>query len=125
MSGGYHGATTDQLAALQRLWILANGNHGACRVAARLLLGCYNGNRFPFDLTDLRLFDERNFRDAMLVLEMDSRPAMEVHEHLNRVLGRRDIGHRFELLACDWRLKGRCPKETERALRARYAEVTS
>ena len=71
-----------------------------------MLLGCYNGTRFQFDLTDLRLLDAGNLNDALAVLAMDARPVAEVHELLNSALGRRDIGPRLELLAMDWRIKG-------------------
>lgn len=110
--------TTQQLEALLRLWPVAQRDHGGARVVCKFLLGLYNGQRFPFDLTDLRLLDHNLLSDVMQVLVMDSSPQCEVHEHLNRLLGRRDIGHRFELLACDWRLKGKCSKENERSLRA-------
>jgi hypothetical protein len=43
--------------ALKRLWPVARGDTGQSRVIARFLLGCYNGRRFPFDLTDFRLLD--------------------------------------------------------------------
>ena len=110
--------TQEQLDALLRLWPIAQRYHGVARVVCRFLLGLYNGSRFPFDLTDLRLLDADVLRDVLLVLVMDSAPQCEVHEHLNRLLGRRDIGRRFELLACDWRLKGKRSKEAERELRA-------
>jgi hypothetical protein len=116
--------TQAQLDALLRLWKMASGHsHGGARVAARVLLGCYNGSRFPFDLTDLRLLDAQVLGDVLQVLVMDSSPQAEVHELLNRMLGRRDIGHRFELLACDWRLKGKCSKENERELREGLART--
>jgi hypothetical protein len=113
--------TTEQIDALKRLWTLAQNDHGGARVALRVLLGCYNGSRFPFDLTDLRLLDASNLQDVLTVLVMDASPWKEVHELLNEALGRRDVGHRMELLACDWRLKGKCSKENERELRERLA----
>ena len=113
--------TQPQIEALVRLWTMAQRDHGGARVVLRVLLGCYNGSRFPFDLTDLRLLDEAVLQDVLTVLIMDSSPWKEVHELLNDALGRRDIGHRLELLACDWRFKGKCSKEYERELRARLA----
>ena len=86
-------------------------SHGAARVAACLLLGLYNGYRFPFDLTDLRLLDETDLTRALALLKFDARPSMEVHEWLNRLYGRRDFGQRFEHMAHAWRLKGRCKEE--------------
>lgn len=106
------------LDALVRLWKLAQHDHGGSRVAVKLLLGLYNGNRFPFDLTELRCLDQDYLEDALTVIRLDSRPQMEVHEWLNKLYARRDIGHRMEILACDWNLKGRCNKENERSLRA-------
>ena len=102
--------TQQQFAALVRMWKLAQHDYGGARVACRLLLGCYNGTRFPFDLTDLRLLDNDNLVDALTVLAMDARPYKEVHELLNDALGRRDIGPRMELLAYNWRLKGAVKK---------------
>jgi hypothetical protein len=115
--------TQDQLEALRRLWTMAQRDHGGARVAARVLLGCYNGSRFPFDLTDLRLLDASVLADVLQVLVMDSSPQAEVHELLNRMYGRNDIGHRFELIACDWRFKGKCSKENERSLREHLART--
>lgn len=98
--------------ALTHFFILGTTqSHGGARVAARLLLGLYNGNRFPFDLTDLRLLDEANLKRALALLEFDAHPSMEVHEWLNSLHGRRDFGQRFEHMAHAWRIKGRCKKE--------------
>jgi hypothetical protein len=113
--------TTEQIEALKRLWIMAQRDHGGARVVLRVLLGCYNGGRFPFDLTDLRLLDSDVLRDVITVLGRDSRPWKEVHELLNDAFGRRDIGPRQEILACDWRMKGKCSREAEKELRARLA----
>jgi hypothetical protein len=109
-------APTDPLVLL---WETAQRDHGGSRVCVKLLLGLYNGQRFPFDLNELRCLDDRHLDAAMAVILSDASPQMEVHERLNRLLGRRDTGDRFELLAFDWGLKGRCPKETEREIRAR------
>lgn len=111
--------TIDQLEALLKLWKLAQGDHGGANVAAKFLLGLYNGSRFPFDLTELRRLDANYMTCVLKVLAMDWSPQMEVHQHLNELLQRRDLGPRFEVLACDWRLKGRCSKEGEREMRAR------
>lgn len=107
--------------ALMRLWNLANQDHGASRVAVKLLLGLYNGDRFPFDLTDLRLLDDQNLMDALAVLVMDSRPQREVHEELNLLLHVADMGPRFEQLAWDWRLKGKASKADIEEYRLRVA----
>ncbi|WP_200933066.1 hypothetical protein [Acidovorax sp. Leaf160] len=98
--------------ALTRLFILASTQtHSGARTAACLLLGLYNGARFPFDLTDLRLLDEDNLARALALLKLDARPAMEVHQWLNLLHGRTDFGARFEHLAHRWKLKGKCKKE--------------
>lgn len=106
--------THDQLKALALLW--AWGQRGDCsgeRVAAKLLLGLYNGTRFPFDLTDLRLLDEQLLRAALLVIEMDSSPAAEVHVLLGRIYQhpRGDFGNEFEWRAYELGLKGRTKKD--------------
>ena len=59
---------TRGVAALQRLFTVANRDSGQCRYIARFLLGLYNGMRFPFDLTDLRAIDDDLFEDCMHVL---------------------------------------------------------
>lgn len=112
--------------ALTNFFMLATcHSHGAARVAARLLLGLYNGGRFPFDLTDLRLLDESNLERAMVLLRMDARCSMEVHEWLNLLYGRRDFGARFEHMAHAWRVKGRCKKEYLEPVGALRLEVAA
>ena len=75
-----HGITS-----LQKLLPLAYGNTGQCRVIARFLAGLYNGQDFPFDLTDLRLLDDKLFEDCMVVLRMDARlTRREVHQYFDR-----------------------------------------
>jgi len=111
----------EQIEALLRLWNMAQHDHGGARVAVKLLLGLYNGPRFPFDLTELRCLDDKNLEDAITVLRMDSRPLAEVHVLLDRDLRRNDTGSRMELLACEWKLKGKCSKENEQAIRATFA----
>lgn len=92
--------TDAQLDALDRLWKIANGHSGQCKVVAAFLLGLYNGLRFPFDLTSLRALDEVIFEDCLLVLNLDNRPVMEVHRHLGVK------SEAFELLAKDWGITG-------------------
>ncbi|AXV99236.1 hypothetical protein CJO80_27165 (plasmid) [Ralstonia solanacearum] len=84
--------------ALHRLFAIANGDSGQCRKVAAFLLGLYNGQRFPFDLTDCRSVDQSIFDDMLLVLRMDSHLRQEVH---NYVAG---TGQAFEQLAQDWNL---------------------
>lgn len=104
-------AIGDPIEALAHFFVMASeGDHSGARVAARLLLGLYNGYRFQFDLTDLRLLDEANLKRALALLEFDAAPRMEVHQWLNRLYGRTDFGARFEHLAHRWNLKGKCKK---------------
>ena len=86
--------------ALQRLYLLATDfHHDHGIVAARFLLGLYNGYRFPFDLTDMRLFEPASFQDAMAVLVMDGRlTRKEVHNYFA------DGGKKFERLVQDWNI---------------------
>ena len=102
----------DPMEALTHFFIMASqSHHSAARVAATMLLSFYNGNRFQFDLTDLRLLDGANLERAIALMRLDARPTMEVHEWLNRLYRRSDFGQRFEHLAHRWKLKGRCKKE--------------
>lgn len=100
--------------ALVHLWNctqLHTGTSGA-RAAVGVLLGLYNGSRFPFDLTDLRLMDASYLAAAIEVIQSDAAHCQrEVHEHLNCLTGRSDFGQRFEHLAYRYRLKGRCKRE--------------
>lgn len=93
--------TEKQIAALRRLWVLAQGHSGQCKTVARFLLGLYNGVRFPFDLTDFRCLDAGIFLDCIAVLTMDYTPQAEVHV----VLG--VPGSEFERLADDWNITDR------------------
>lgn len=86
------------VAALTRLFEVAQGDSGQCRYVAKFLLGCYNGRRFPFDLTDFRCLDTALFDDCMAVLKMDVQPEKEVHEYFS------DGGRKFEQLVADWSL---------------------
>lgn len=91
--------TEPQLAALQRLWKVANGHSGQCKYVARFLLGLYNGTDYPFDLTNFRSLDQGLFEDCLTVLVMDSCPYQEVHVLLGCNSGE------FNQLAEDWRIK--------------------
>lgn len=104
--------SSDELAALEglyttgkRLWDTGGG--GVC---VRLLLGCYNGTRFPFDLTDLRRLDNSGLDMALTVLRMDARCRAEVHVILGHLLSDRMVQARFERWAFDLGLKGRAKK---------------
>lgn len=100
--------------ALIRLWNTTQRHHGTSggRAAAGVLLGLYNGGRFPMDLTDLRVLDNNNLQAALSVMQEDaSRCQMEVHDWLNRLTGRTDFGRRFEHLAHEYGRKGKCKRE--------------
>jgi len=86
--------------ALHRLYAMTRdpGEEHA-GVAARFLLGLYNGARFPFDLTDLRLLSAEQFADAVSVLVMDARVTrQEVHTYFA------DGSRKFEDLVADFRV---------------------
>lgn len=109
-----HYSQSDQDAAL-RLYHLVKRNPGTSggNAAAKLLLGLYNGTRFPFDLTDLRVLDNDNFEDAMTVLRMDGRRTWcEIHVLLDAILGAgATTGAEFEYWAYNLKLRRRCKKE--------------
>ncbi|MCZ8411025.1 ParB/RepB/Spo0J family partition protein [Achromobacter dolens] len=83
-------------AALKRLLPIAQRDTGQSQVIARFLLNLYNGNRFPFDNTDLRRLDNELVEDCIAVLRMDACKQQEVHlhfEHGSKI---------WETLAKDW-----------------------
>jgi len=102
--------------------MLDTGQGGTC---GRLLLGIYNGDRFPFDLTDLRRLDDRLHSAAMTVLQMDSRCTyVEIHVLLDAILAvpsGKSTGNTLELWAHTLRLKNRCKKDFLPELKARAA----
>lgn len=65
--------------ALLRLVAVAKRDTGQSGKVRRFLLGCYNGEAFPFDLTDLRGLDQDLFDDCLRVLRMDRFCSSEVH----------------------------------------------
>jgi hypothetical protein len=94
-------ATQQQIEALRRLWKVANGHSGQCKYVAAFLLGLYNGQRYPFDMTCLRGLDQAIFEDCLTVLRMDYTPTAEVHVLLGVPSAQ------FEQLAKDWRIRAR------------------
>lgn len=82
--------------ALQRLLPIAQRDTGQSARVARLLLGCYNGSRFPFDLTNLRSLDYSLLEDCLAVLRMDANLYQEVHQYFP------NGSQVFEKLAADW-----------------------
>ena len=118
-----HYSTREQEAVLQLFHagqhMLDTSGGGTC---GRLLLGLYNGERFPFDLTDLRRLDDTLHAAAMTVLFMDSRHFYtEVHTLLDAVLNApsgKSTGRTLELWAHRLGLKGRCTKSLLPELKA-------
>lgn len=107
--------TPHQQTAAMLLYTVAERHLGTSggNAAAKLLLGLYNGTRFPFDLTDLRIFDPENLAAAFVVLEMDaSRCWCEIHILLDAIRGTNaNTGAEFEHWAYRLSLKGRCKKD--------------
>lgn len=102
----------DPLRILAYFFILADGHcHSGARAAAGMLLSFYNGHRFQFDLSDLRVLDERHLQMALELMKFDARITREVHDHLNQMFGRSDFGMRFEHIAHKWRMKGKCKRD--------------
>lgn len=86
----------DGVAALQRLIIVSQRDSGQSKYFAGFLLGLYNGKRFKYDLTYFRSLNQILFEDCLLVLRMDWRPQMEVHEYFD------NGGNLCEQLALQW-----------------------
>lgn len=84
------------IAALHRLLPVATGDTGGSGRAARFLLCCYNGGRFPYDLSDFRGLDQALFNDCIAVLRMDRRCEREIHRYIE------DGSAVFEVLAKRW-----------------------
>ncbi|PYB93559.1 DUF7673 family protein [Pseudomonas fulva] len=68
--------------ALARLVPVALRESGQSRTVGRFLLGLYNGQDFPFNLTNLRCLDAGLFDDCLAVLRLDNVPELEVHDYL-------------------------------------------
>jgi hypothetical protein len=90
--------------------MLDTGGGSRC---AKLLLGLYNGRRFPFDLTDLRCLDGNLYQAARTVIDMDARRLYcEVHELLNAIYADgRNVGAELETWAYRLRWGKRTKKE--------------
>jgi hypothetical protein len=74
---------SDGMAALERLVLIATADNGQAIVVAKVLLGLFNGRRFPFDLTELRRLDDSVLADCLALMRMDARPVMELHNLLD------------------------------------------
>lgn len=88
--------------ALFRLYEVTQRGTGQSRVVAVFSAGLYNGRAFPFDLTDLRVLDEKLFEDCMVVLHMDARHCIhEIHNYFE------DGDRRWNEMITEWNLKDR------------------
>jgi hypothetical protein len=61
-----------------------NPTSGQAGRLIRFLAGLYNGNQFPFDLTDLRALDTDLSNACLDYLSYDRLGHVEVHKHLER-----------------------------------------
>lgn len=68
--------------ALNRLVPIALRDSGQSRILGRFLLSVYNGEDFPFVVSDLRNLGLPLFEDCLKVLMMDYTPDLEVHERI-------------------------------------------
>lgn len=90
-----HDAGLDSLAHLID-YTFGTGNQ--CEVVARFLAGLYNGQDFPFDLSDLRVLDADVFEHCMAVLRVAQRADVEIHEYIP------DGSNVFCTILRDWNL---------------------
>jgi hypothetical protein len=108
--------SNDQLEAYKRLFDMAFNHLGTSggNTCLKVLLGLYNGRRFPMDMTDLRYLEPGNLHAAMTVIHADSyRTYAEVHEVLDAIRGfeKPSTQRYLENWAYQIRLKGRCTKD--------------
>jgi hypothetical protein len=88
----------DGVSALKRLMAAAARDSPQSGSAARFLLALYDGQRFPFDLNELRAVHVELFADCICVLTMDVLTRTEIHSAVDRG------GKAFEDLAGRWRV---------------------
>jgi hypothetical protein len=84
---------TDSLREGVRLAV--HHNHSGARVLARVLLSAYNGHRFPFDVSDLALLDEKHTELAFSIMRLRSL-GHEPHNFFH------NGGQLFEDMAAAW-----------------------
>lgn len=70
------------LDSLAQLVDFTRGDTGQCGIAARFLASLYNGQEFPFDLTELRGLDGDLFEHCLAVLRLDNNPSVEIHKYI-------------------------------------------
>jgi len=99
--------SAEQLAAIRRVYEMVKVHPGTSgsNACAKLLLGLYNGQRFRFDLTDLRSLDSGLYQAALTVINMDARQTWcEVHVLLDAIYGDgRSVGAELEHWAANLR----------------------
>lgn len=76
-------ANSKGVAPLLRLFEEAKKTGEQSITIRKFLLGCYDGSRFPFDLTEFRSLNFNFWQDCMTVLAMEWSPSNEVHEYLD------------------------------------------
>jgi hypothetical protein len=74
-------AKLDGTPALERLVEIAHGDHGQAHHVRLFLLGMYNGQQWPFDLSRVRLLDPAVQEDVLKVMALDW-TGTEVHRFL-------------------------------------------
>lgn len=82
--------------AVRDLVKLARMDCGGSQVAAEVLLGTYDGNSYPMDLTELCRLDENYYKAAIAVIHLRCRLNIEPH----RLLANGDDV--FQQLAQEW-----------------------
>lgn len=92
------------LDSLAHLLEVAERDLGQSSVVARFLVGLYNGQDFPFDLTELRRLDDDLFEHCLAVLRLDQ-ARVEVHTYFP------DGQARWQRLIRDWGMDKRPPPE--------------
>lgn len=91
------------LDVLVHLYVLATQHdHAGANVAAQVLLGLYNGQRFPFDLSELHRIDSELMDMVLALLKFNHPLHKYVHSWLDELYGRDDFGLRFECMALKW-----------------------
>ncbi len=75
-------APPEFVASLRRLVELAAhpAHTGGGRVAAKVVLSCYNGTAYPLDVSELGTLDSRHFDDAINVIRLRVQHGAEPHE---------------------------------------------
>ena len=93
-------AQSEQVKSLQRLVELAaNTDTGGGRVAARVILSCYNGEDYPLDVCELGTLDAQHFEDALNVIRLRIQDGKEPHEFFT------DGGRLFNQIADAWNMR--------------------